>query len=245
MKVLSITTATDHLSVALTDGEQIIAEKNELGMHNHAERLDPLIDELLKQNQLTLQEIDRFAVAQGPGSYTGLRISITTAKMFASILNKPLVGVSTLKALAQGVTSNREILISELDARNLNFFAGVYLKEDGQLKQLLADGHYNLSKLLDKVAKLELDYPIVFVGSDIANYKSEIEAFFSPSQYRQAAAEENILHATNIGKLAVDEIAQDTDLFLPRYLRRTQAEMDWHRKTGKDFASDSEYVEEV
>lgn len=93
MKVLSITTATDHLSVALTDGEQIIAEKNELGMHNHAERLDPLIDELLKQNQLTLQEIDRFAVAQGPGSYTGLRISITTAKMFASILNKPLVGV--------------------------------------------------------------------------------------------------------------------------------------------------------
>ena len=67
------------------------------------------------------------------------------------------------------------------------------------------------------------------------NYKSEIEAFFSPSQYRQAAAEENILHATNIGKLAVDEIVQDPDLFLPRYLRRTQAEMDWHRKTGKDF----------
>lgn len=74
---------------------------------------------MLKEHNLTLKDIDRFAVAEGPGSYTGLRIGITTAKMFASILNKDLVGVSTLAALAN--TVNDGIIVSELDARNKNF----------------------------------------------------------------------------------------------------------------------------
>ena len=87
MKILSITTAINHLSVALNDGDKIL-EKNEEDHRNHSEHLDPLINELLKENDLTLKDIDRFAVAEGPGSYTGLRIGITTAKMFASILNK-------------------------------------------------------------------------------------------------------------------------------------------------------------
>ena len=91
MKILSITTATNHLSIALNDGDKIF-EKNEEDHRNHSEHLDPLINELLRENNLTLKDIDRFAVAEGPGSYTGLRIGITTAKMFASILDKDLVG---------------------------------------------------------------------------------------------------------------------------------------------------------
>ena len=78
---------------------------------------------MLKENDLTLKDIDRFAVAEGPGSYTGLRIGITTAKMFASILHKDLVGVSTLAALANGTSDG--LIVSELDARNKNFFADV------------------------------------------------------------------------------------------------------------------------
>lgn len=100
-----------------------------------------MITELLKENNLTLKDIDRFAVAEGPGSYTGLRIGITTAKMFASILNKDLVGVSTLAALANGV--NDGVIVSELDARNKNFFAGVYRKVNGKLENLVPDGHYH------------------------------------------------------------------------------------------------------
>ena len=151
MKILSITTATNHLSVALNDGDKIV-EKNEEDHRNHSEHLDPLINELLKENNLTLKDIDRFAVAEGPGSYTGLRIGITTAKMFASILNKDLVGVSTLAALANRV--NDGVIVSELDARNKNFFAGVYRKVNGKLENLVPDGHYHLDDLINKVKEL-------------------------------------------------------------------------------------------
>lgn len=172
MKILSITTATNHLSVALNDGDKIW-EKNEEDHRNHSEHLDPLINELLKENDLTLKDIDRFAVAEGPGSYTGLRIGITTAKMFASILNKDLVGVSTLAALANGASDG--LIVSELDARNKNFFAGVYRKTDGKLKNLVPDGHYHLDDLMNKVKDLGLSEQVIFVGSPIEKYQDEIK----------------------------------------------------------------------
>src|SRR5699024_5382746 len=103
MKILSVSTATNHLSVALNDGQQIIVEKNERDERNHSEHLDPLIDEILKDNDLSLKDIDRFAVAIGSGSYTGLRIGITTVKMFASILDKEVVGNSTLRVVEKSV----------------------------------------------------------------------------------------------------------------------------------------------
>ena len=241
MKILSITTATNHLSVALNDGDKIF-EKNEEDHRNHSEHLDPLINELLKENNLTLKDIDRFAVAEGPGSYTGLRIGITTAKMFASILNKDLVGVSTLAALANGVSDG--VIVSELDARNKNFFAGVYRKVDGKLENLVPDGHYHIDDLINKVKELNLPDQVVFVGSSIDKYHDEIAELLDSDDFVQAEGD-NQIHAGEIGKLALNKEAVDPDKMVPKYLRRTQAEIDWHNKTGKAFGPDSDYVEEV
>lgn len=241
MKILSITTATNHLSVALNDGYKIF-EKNEEDHRNHSEHLDPLINELLKENNLTLKDIDRFAVAEGPGSYTGLRIGITTAKMFASILNKDLVGVSTLAALANEV--NDGVIVSELDARNKNFFAGVYRKVNGKLENLVPDGHYHIDDLINKVKELNLPDQVVFVGSPIDKYQDEIAELLGSDNFRQATGD-NQIHAGEIGKLALNKEAIDPDKMVPKYLRRTQAEIDWHNKTGKAFVPDSDYVEEV
>ena len=227
MKILSITTATNHLSVALNDGDKIV-EKNEEDHRNHSEHLDPLINELLKENNLTLKDIDRFAVAEGPGSYTGLRIGITTAKMFASILNTDLDGV----------------IVSELDARNKNFFAGVYRKVNGKLENLVPDGHYHLDDLINKVKELGLSEKVVFVGSPIDKYQAEIAELLGSEDFKQAAGD-NQIHAGEIGKLALNKEAIDPDKMVPKYLRRTQAEIDWHNKTGKAFGPDSDYVEEV
>ena len=241
MKILSITTATNHLSVALNDDDKIF-EKNEEDHRNHSEHLDPLINELLKEHNLTLKDIDRFAVAEGPGSYTGLRIGITTAKMFASILNKDLVGVSTLAALANQVDDG--IIVSELDARNKNFFAGIYQKVDGKLENLVPDGHYHIDDLINKVKDLDLSEDVVFVGSPIDKYRDEIAELLGSENFKQAAGD-NQIHAGEIGKLASNKEAVDPDTMVPKYLRRTQAEIDWHNKTGKAFGPDSDYVEEV
>lgn len=74
MKILSVSTATNHLSVALNQAEQVLAEVNEQDERNHSEHLAPVIAAMLVKKQLKLKDLDRFAVAIGPGSYTGLRI---------------------------------------------------------------------------------------------------------------------------------------------------------------------------
>ena len=244
MKILSVSTATNHLSVALNDGQQVIVEKNEQDERNHSEHLDPLIDEILKDNNLTLKDIDRFAVAIGPGSYTGLRIGITTVKMFASILSKEVVGISTLQALAKGV-KEEALVITGLDARNNNYFAAGYLSRDVQ-QNVILDGHYNIDVLIkaiqEYVAKNEVK-KIVFVGSGLKKQDEKIKSLGIPYEY--GTDEQNVIHAGLIGQLAENAIPVDPDKLLPRYLRRTQAEVDWHKKTGKPFEPDSHYVEEV
>lgn len=246
MRILSVSTATNNLSVALNNDKKIIVEKQEVDQRNHSEHLDPLIQEVLVENNLELKDIDRFAVAIGPGSYTGLRIGITTIKMFSSILNKEVVGVSTLKALAESVTDTKTLVIAGLDARNDNYFAGGYIIKDDNPENVIEDGHYHIDTLLEAASDFikNNDYDkVLFVGTGFTKQEDLIkDAGFD---YDFGTDEQNIIHAGLIGQLALNETPVDPDKLLPRYLRRTQAEVDWHKKTGKPFGSDSEYVEEV
>lgn len=240
MKILSISTATSNLSVALNNDEEVVSEINEENGRNHSVNLDPDIQKLLDQEGITLNDVDRFAVAEGPGSYTGLRVGMTTAKMLASILNKELVGVSTLEALTLNFSKKDAVIVAALDARNMNFFAGVYKNK----RCIIKDGHYFLDDLLKQIAQLNSS-EIIFVGSDFAKYQETIKQNLSKSQVTFAQGDQNILHAGAIGRLAFNAKPVDPDKLVPKYLRRTQAEYDWAKKTGQNFAPDSEYVEEV
>lgn len=246
MKILSVSTATDNLSVALNVDHQIVSEKNEQGKRNYNEHLDPIIQEILRANNLQLHDIDRFAVAIGPGSYTGLRIGVTTVKMFASILAKEAVGISTLQALAVSRIEPKTLTVAGIDARNDNYFAGAYCSQDGLLVNAIPDGHYHIATLLAAVKeyanKNEYD-KILFLGSGFAKQDALISQL--GLTYAYGSADQNIVHAGLIGKLALTAQPTDPDLLLPKYLRRTQAEVDWHHKTGKPFEPDSHYVEEV
>lgn len=245
MKILSVSTATSNLSVALNDSQKIIVEKNEVDKRNHSEHLDPLIDEILKDNQLTLQDIDRFAVAIGPGSYTGSRIGITTIKMFASILHKDVVGISTLQALAKSASGD-DLIVTALDARNDNYFAAAYVLDKNQIPQnVIPDGHYHIDTLLQAIKDYlkENDRHLLLLGSGLDKQEDKIKALGVDFAYGKD--EQNGVHAGLIGQLAETAEPVDPDKLLPKYLRRTQAEVDWHKKTGKPFGPDSDYVEEV
>ena len=246
MKILSVSTATNHLSVALNENQTIISEKNEEDQRNHSEHLDPMINELLQDNNLTLKRINRFAVAIGPGSYTGLRIGITTIKMFASILNKEVVGISTLQAMAKAAKADA-LIVTGLDARNDNYFAGAYVLDKEQMPiNVIADGHYHIDVLLENVEKyLQKNGPkqVLFLGTGLKKQEDKIKE--KGFNYGFATEEQNVIHAGLIGQLAEYASPVDPDDLLPKYLRRTQAEVDWHKKTGKPFGSDSDYVEEV
>ncbi|WP_294879086.1 tRNA (adenosine(37)-N6)-threonylcarbamoyltransferase complex dimerization subunit type 1 TsaB [uncultured Lactobacillus sp.] len=248
MKILSMSTATNNLSVALNDDAKIITEKNEFDQRNHSAHLDPLIAEILKENNLRLAEIDRFAVAIGPGSYTGLRIGVTTVKMFASILHKEVVGISTLQALAASCAEEGTLIVAGIDARNDNYFAGAYVnkEDDWGPECVIPDGHYHIDTLLSAVAEYCADNNlenVIYVGSGFEKQKEAIEKINIPFNF--GTEKQNIVHGGLIGKLAVDAQPDDPDQLLPNYLRRTQAEIDWHKKTGEAYKPDSNYVEEV
>ena len=248
MKILSMSTATNNLSVALNDDAKIITEKNEFDQRNHSAHLDPLIAEILKENNLRLAEIDRFAVAIGPGSYTGLRIGVTTVKMFASILHKEVIGISTLQALAASCAEKGTLIVAGIDARNDNYFAGAYVnkEDDWGPECVIPDGHYHIDTLLSAVAEYCADNNlenVIYVGSGFEKQKEAIKKINIPFNF--GTEKQNIVHAGLIGKLAVDAQPDDSDQLLPNYLRRTQAEIDWHKKTGEAYKPDSNYVEEV
>lgn len=247
VKILSISTATNFLTVALNENKKTIAIKEEKDRRNHSEHLDPLIDEILKENNWHLKDIDRFAVAVGPGSYTGLRIGITTVKMFASILHKDLVGISTLQALAKNINRENTLIVPTIDARNGNFFAGAYYLRNDEVINVVPDGHYYVDSLLEEISKILNDdfKEVIFVGFGMPNYQDRIKATLKDMPYVFAQDDKNQVHADKIGILAINQKPVDPDKLVPKYLRRTQAEMDWHKKTGQEFEKDIDYVEEV
>ena len=248
MKILSMSTATNNLSVALNDDAKIITEKNEFDQRNHSAHLDPLIAKILKENNLRLAEIDRFAVAIGPGSYTGLRIGVTTVKMFASILHKEVVGISTLQALSASCAEEGTLIVAGIDARNDNYFAGAYVnkEDDWGPECVIPDGHYHIDTLLSAVAEYCTNNSlenVIYVGSGFEKQKEAIKKINIPFNF--GTEKQNLVHGGLIGKLAVNAQPDDPDQLLPNYLRRTQAEIDWHKKTGEAYKPDSNYVEEV
>lgn len=164
--------------------------------------------------------------------------------MFASILDKEVVGISTLQALAKGVAGDA-LVIAGLDARNGNYFAGGYKSGDIP-ENVILDGHYNIDALIKAIQEYAAENEvkkIVFVGSGLEKQDEKIKVLNIPYEYGDD--DQNVIHAGLIGKLAVSATPIDPDKLLPRYLRRTQAEVDWHKKTGKPFEPDSHYVEEV
>ncbi|NNK84267.1 MAG: tRNA (adenosine(37)-N6)-threonylcarbamoyltransferase complex dimerization subunit type 1 TsaB, partial [Desulfobacterales bacterium] len=100
MKILAVDTATKSCSVAIVDKESIIAEMTVINEETHSKHLLGIINVVLKYADLDMADLNGFAVTSGPGSFTGLRIGISTIKGFAAALKKPMVGISTLSALA-------------------------------------------------------------------------------------------------------------------------------------------------
>lgn len=126
MKILGIDTSTSIGSVALIDGEHIVAEHTLNIVQAHSSRLMPAIDTVLKWGDITAAELDGCAVGTGPGSFTGIRIGIATIKSLCYALDKPIVGVSTLEAIAYNLRWNEGLICPILDARRNEVYGAIF-----------------------------------------------------------------------------------------------------------------------
>ena len=223
MKVLAFDTSSKALSLAILEDKQLLAETTINIKKNHSITLMPAIDFLMTCLDLTPKDLDRIVVAEGPGSYTGLRIAVATAKTLAHTLNIELVGMSSLLAL---VPSQQEGLVVPLmDARRNNVYAGFYENEN----PVLPEAHLSFAEVLEQVKDAE---QVNFVG--------EVGAFAEQIQERlpQANYQETLPNAANLALWAWDKEVDSLHDFVPNYLKRVEAEENWlknHTESGESY----------
>lgn len=184
MVVIGIETATEVLSVAILHREKILAEYYINSSRNHSNLLLPTIESLVKKSKLKLDRLNLIAVSIGPGSFTGLRVGISLAKGLAFSLNIPLIGVPTLDALSEKVTSGsgeQHLICPILDAKKNQIYSALYRYKNKELKKLteyLSIGFDDLCNLIDEIRKKNKEN-IIFTGEGVSIYREKLKERFS------------------------------------------------------------------
>ncbi len=159
MITLAIECATQTVSIALLNQEKILAELYLDAGKGHSEVLLPALEKLFLITGLTTERIDLLVCTTGPGSFTGVRIGVSTIKGLALATGKPIVGVSTLEALAMNVFPARRLICPILDARKNQVYAGLYrLAPDGMPEAVAPDRLTDIDLLLKALAAEEVDF---------------------------------------------------------------------------------------
>ena len=224
MKLLAFDTSNQALSLAILEDEHLLAQTTLNIKKNHSITLMPAIDFLMNSLDMKPKDLDRIVVAQGPGSYTGLRIEVATAKTLAHTLKIELVGVSSLLALVPEQVEG--LVIPIMDARRNNVYAGFY--QSGQAVR--PEAHLPLAEVLEMAGTA--DQPVTFVG-ETATFAEQIK-----DALPQAAIQSTLPDAATIGRLGLDLQAQSIHDFVPNYLKRVEAEENWlktHQESSDSY----------
>ena len=224
MNILAMDTSNKALSLGLLQDKELLGQVTLNIKKNHSITLMPAIDFLMNSLDMKPTDLDRIAVAQGPGSYTGLRIAVATAKTLAHTLKIELVGVSSLQALIPDQVEG--LVIPIMDARRNNVYAGFY--QFGQVVQ--PEAHLPLAVVLEMAGAA--NQPVTFVG-ETAAFAEQIE-----SALPQAAIQPTLPDAAAVGRLGLDLLAQSIHDFVPNYFKRVEAEENWlktHQESSDSY----------
>ncbi len=215
MKILGVSTSSNIASVAICENDKTLLELNINNNKTHSETFIPLITELLDKANMKMQDIGAIACDVGPGSFTGIRIGISSIKAIAESLNLPIISVTSLEALAYNICAiQSNTICSILDARNNQVYAGIFDSKYTLLENYIADDINSVIAVLEKYKN------IMFVGDGAIAHKDLLKIKDFPY--------ENIIHAKNIAKCGyykfINNNIQTADSIIPLYLRKSQAE---------------------
>ena len=170
-RVLAIETATPVQALALLDGENLREHRVQHVRYNHGSSLLQNVDQLLSARKIELPDIDLFAVGLGPGSFTGLRVGLATAKALARSVKKPIVGISSLAALAYAAAriNPGATVLTAIDARRREIFGAAYRWTPEGLVSIIDDCAVDPAEFRERV-EAELEGPIVLVGDGQSKY---------------------------------------------------------------------------
>ena len=225
MNVLAIDTSTFVMGVAVIRDNSLAGEMITQLKKNHSIRLMPAIRTLMEEVEMKTEELDRIVVAEGPGSYTGVRIGVTTAKTLAWSLGIPITGVSSLEVMAQHGRYFNGVISPFIDARRGQVYTGLYRYENGKIKCLEEDRivlHEDWLKTLKSQKE-----KVLFTSSDMAKHTDEINSILGEQAVFATVTEE----VSRPGELAVlgmeKEAEPNAHSFTPNYIRLAEAEANW------------------
>lgn len=229
MTILAIDSSAVTAGCAVCRDGDVIANRLEKSGLTHSQTLLPLIDAVLSEAELTADDIDLFAVSAGPGSFTGVRIGVSTAKGIAFTHKKTCAGVSTLDAIAYGASALEGHIASVMDARREQVYNALYRVNDGSLEKLTEDRAISIAQLETEIAVLDGD--VWLCGDGAALCFDLMEKKLSNVRL----APEDIVYQSGKG-VAAAAMALGKDAYVsheklkPYYLRLPQAERELNKK---------------
>jgi tRNA threonylcarbamoyladenosine biosynthesis protein TsaB len=239
MRVLGVDTASAHASAAIVENGRIIAEKTQPSdaslaagvggsRNNHAEVLLPLIDSALHAVALTLNDVGGYAVAIGPGSFTGLRIGLSTVQGLSYGSGIPVAGVSTLHAIALRMCDLDGVICPVLDARKKEVYAALFRCNTGVLERLSDDSVLSYEQLGERLRQLDPSESIVLAGDGASVYGGQLVGSIGP-HVRIGLEERRPTIAAAVALLGESNLINGTaprDASLaPHYLHAARAEL--------------------
>ena len=228
MNILAIDTSALTATAAILSDDTLLGEISTTTKLTHSQTIMPMIDELLKKVNLDISDIDLFACSEGPGSFTGLRIGIGTIKGLAYGLGKPVVGVSTLAALAHNIAYTDLVISPIMDARRGQVYNALYHYNRGRLDCFSEPRALSVEELCS-----ELTEKTIFVGDGVKVHKDKIsellgeKAIFAPPQHQ-------LQRAGSVAYAALGKVPCDAAELTAIYLRKPQAEREREEKNASN-----------
>ena len=220
MRVLAIDSSGLTATVAVVEETQTVAEYTINYKKTHSQTLLPMIDEVVKMTELDLKTIDAIAVAKGPGSFTGLRIGSATAKGLGLALDKPLVGIPTVEALAYNLYDVNGLICPIMDARRKQVYTGIYRFEEHQLMTLKEQWAAPIEELLEELN--QRGEMVTFLGDGVPVFreliaeKLQVPYSFAPAHVNKQRA----AAVAALGSIYYKEGRTETAMeHIPEYLR--------------------------
>ena len=224
MLILAFETSAKAASVALLDDKKLLAECYQNTGLTHSQTLMVMAEDALKQSGKTVSDITAVAVAEGPGSFTGVRIGVAAAKGFAWGKNLPCYGVSTLEAMAESLGIYQGYVCPCMDARRNQVYNALFYVNRGVIQRVREDRAIALTELAEELKSLSEPVFLVGDGSNLCynTLSGEISHLVLPKEHRMHQ------RATGVALLAAKKIAAgesgDGNALTPNYLRLSQAE---------------------
>lgn len=233
MLILAFESSAKPASAALVKDGQLLSQYTQCSALTHSRTLLPMAEDMLKNAELRLSDVDLIAVAHGPGSFTGIRIGVATVKGLAWAAEKPCVGVSTLEAMAWHGLAVGGYICPVMDARRSQVYNALFKIENGRPVRMTEDRPIALEELAKEVTALGA--PVFLIGDGAALCFEYFTAHGVPC----VMAPDNLRwqDAWGVAMAAADKTPGNADELLPVYLRLSQAERERQERLSQSVNS--------